>query len=145
MPLDVFLLILRILLIVLLYLFLLQVVFAIWRDLRKSVPAPVSNSPQVLAHLVVINSGPSHISPGTSFGLQPKTTIGRGPTNTIQIPESFISGEHARIWFQDGTWYVQDAGSKNGTWVNDQPALQALQARPGDVLKLGFIYLELAQ
>lgn len=148
MTLDVFLLILRILLIILLYLFLMQVVIAISRDLRKtSSSAERGNGKDapVVGHLVVVDSGPSRIVPGTSYPLKTQTTIGRGPTNTIQIPESFISGEHTRMWFRNGTWFVQDAGSTNGTYLNNQPAREALPARFGDMVQIGYIRFQLKQ
>ena len=86
LQLDVFLLILRLLLIVLLYLFLMQVVIVITRDLRKATAANAyadSNALPVAGHLIVVDSGPSNILPGTRFDLAPQTTIGRGPTSTI--------------------------------------------------------------
>src|SRR6266581_351202 len=110
MSLDVFLLILRLLLIVLLYLFLMQVVIAITRDLRKTAISgadAIGKTPTVVGHLIVIDSGPSSIQPGTRFDLVPQTTIGRGPTNTIAIPENFISAEHSRLSYRNGMWYVQ--------------------------------------
>ena len=148
MSLDVFLLILRLLFIVLLYLFLMQVVIAITRDLRKSSVQSAdaaARTPPVVGHLVVVDSGPSSLMPGTSFDLQPQTSIGRGPTNTIQLPDSFISAEHTRLWFRNGTWFVQDAGSTNGTYLNTQPARNALPARPGDIVQVGFIRFKLTQ
>jgi len=148
MTLDVFLLILRILLIILLYLFLMQVVIAISRDLRKtssSAERGTGKDAPVVGHLVVVDSGPSRIVPGTSYPLKTQTTIGRGPTNTIQIPESFISGEHTRMWFRNGTWFVQDAGSTNGTYLNNQPAREALPARFGDMVQIGYIRFQLKQ
>ena len=148
MTLDVFLLILRLLGIVLLYLFLMQVIISITRDLRKTVVANEGESSKgapVLGHLIVVDSGPSKIAPGTSFSLNPQTTIGRGPTNTIQISETFVSAEHTRMWFRNGVWYVQDAGSVNGTFLNNQPARDALAARFGDIIQIGFIRFKLAQ
>jgi pSer/pThr/pTyr-binding forkhead associated (FHA) protein len=148
MTLDVFLLILRLLFIVLLYLFLMQVVIAITRDLRKTAVASESlgnKAPPVVGHLIVVDSGPSTILPGTRFDLSPQTTIGRGPTNSIQLVDNFISGEHTRLWFRNGLWYVQDAGSTNGTYVNNQPAREALAARFGDIIQVGFIRFKLAQ
>ncbi len=148
MTLDVFLIILRLLFIVLLYLFLMQVVIAITRDLRKTAVANESPGKQalpVVGHLIVVDSGPSNILPGTRFDLSPQTTIGRGPTNTIQLTDNFISGEHTRLWFRNGLWYVQDAGSTNGTYVNNQPAREALAARFGDIIQVGFIRFKLAQ
>ncbi|HEV2655986.1 MAG TPA: FHA domain-containing protein [Ktedonobacteraceae bacterium] len=145
---DSFLLILRILLVVLLYLFLMQVVIAITRDLRKTAANNAdgaTRAPRVLGHLVVVDSGPSSILPGTSFDLESQTNIGRGPTNVIQIPDSFISAEHTRLWFRNGIWYVQDAGSVNGTFVNNQPAREALPAKPGDIIRVGYIQFKLTQ
>src|SRR5579859_223898 len=143
---DSFLFILRLLVVILLYLFLMQVVIAITRDLRKTaaLSGDTSNrAPPVIGHLVVVDSGPSTILPGTRFDLAPQTNIGRGPTNTIQITDNFISSEHSRIWNRNGTWYVQDAGSVNGTYVNNQPAREALIARPGDIIRVGYIQFKL--
>ena len=94
LQLDVFLLIVRLLLIVLLYLFLMQVVIAITRDLRKTaaLSANVDKVAPVVGHLIVVDSGPSHLVPGTRFDLSPQTTIGRGPTSTILLSDNFISG-----------------------------------------------------
>jgi pSer/pThr/pTyr-binding forkhead associated (FHA) protein len=148
MSLDVFLLILKLLLIVLLYLFLMQVVIAITRDLRKTTAASAdagSRLPPVIGHLIVVDSGPSGLLPGTRFDLAPDTTIGRGPTNTIQLTDSFISAEHTRLWFRNGSWYVQDAGSTNGTYLNNVPAREAIPAKVGDIVQVGFIRFKLTQ
>jgi pSer/pThr/pTyr-binding forkhead associated (FHA) protein len=101
--------------------------------------------PPTLGHLVVVDSGPSNIAPGTRFDLSPQTNIGRGPTNVIQIPDSFVSAEHTRMWFRNGVWYVQDAGSVNGTFVNNQPARDAMPAKPGDIIRVGYIQFKLTQ
>jgi pSer/pThr/pTyr-binding forkhead associated (FHA) protein len=143
---DAFLLILRLLLIVLLYLFLMQVVIAITRDLRKtSASANAGGQAAVVGHLVVVDSGPSNVLPGTRFALAPQTTIGRGPTNTIQLPDKFISAEHTRLWYHNGMWYVQDAGSVNGTYVNNQPAREAVPAKIGDIVRVGYMQFKLTQ
>jgi hypothetical protein len=146
MPLDVFLLILRILLLILLYLFLMQVVLTISRDLRRTAAVGSEmnvRTPPVVGHLVVVDSGPSNLLPGTRFDLMPQTTIGRGPTNTIQLPYPFISAEHTRLWYRNGVWYVQDAGSVNGTFLNSKPAREPLPARPGDLIQIGPVSFKL--
>jgi pSer/pThr/pTyr-binding forkhead associated (FHA) protein len=148
MQLPVFLLILRLLFIVLLYLFLMQVVIAITRDLKKTATTDDASSRgnPVFGHLVVVDSGPSVVvQPGTRFDLTPQTNIGRGPTNTIQIGDSFISSEHTRLQLRNGVWYVQDAGSVNGTFVNNQPAREALPANIGDIIRVGYIQFKLTQ
>jgi pSer/pThr/pTyr-binding forkhead associated (FHA) protein len=79
------------------------------------------------------------------FDLDQQTNIGRGPTNTIQISDNFISSEHTRLTFRNGVWYVQDAGSVNGTYVNNQPAREPLPARAGDIVRVGYIQFKLTQ
>jgi pSer/pThr/pTyr-binding forkhead associated (FHA) protein len=149
MQLPVFLLVLRLLFIVLLYLFLMQVVVAITRDLKKTAELSEDTTGRgapVFGHLVVVDSGPSTVvQPGARFDLAPQTTIGRGPTNTIQIGDNFISSEHTRLWFRNGAWFVQDAGSVNGTFVNNQPAREAVQAQIGDIVRVGYIQFKLTQ
>src|SRR6266581_5619031 len=145
---DSFLFILRLLLVVLLYLFLMQVVIAITRDLRKAAANNAEGAvkaPRVLGHLVVVDSGPSSLLPGTRFDLETQTTIGRAPTSTIRLTDNFISSAHTSIENRHGTWYVRDIGSMYGTYVNNQPAREALPARPGDIVKIGFISFKLAQ
>lgn len=147
LQLDSFLLILRILLVVLLYLFLMQVVIAITRDLKKTAQSNTDGPqlPPVLGHLVVVDSGPSSVLPGTRFDLSPQTNIGRGPTNVITIQDNFVSAEHTRMWFKNGAWHVQDAGSVNGTYVNNQPAREPLVAKAGDIIRVGYIQFKLTQ
>ncbi|MBV9691577.1 MAG: FHA domain-containing protein [Ktedonobacteraceae bacterium] len=146
---DTFLLILRLLFVILLYLFLMQVVLAITRDLRRASAvdqAGVGKAAVSLGSLVVVDSGLSTtISPGRTFRLEPQTSIGRGPTNTIQLADNFISTEHTHLWYRHGKWYVQDVGSKSGTYVNEQPARDAIPAKPGDIVRVGHIKFKLTQ
>jgi hypothetical protein len=144
LQLDVFLLILRLLFIILLYLFLMQVVLAIRSDLKRAALVSPDETP-VVGHLIVVDSGPSSLLPGTRFNLEPKTTIGRAPTSTIRLTDNFISSAHTYIENRHGTWYVRDIGSMYGTYVNNQPAREALPARTGDIVKIGYISFKLAQ
>jgi hypothetical protein len=137
--LDVFLLILRLLFIVLLYLFLLQVIIAITRDLRAKAPV-------IKGRLIVVDKGPStHLNLGDEFELKPETTIGRGPMNTIRLSDGFISTDHARILNRNGKWYVQNVKSTYGTYVNREPAANEILTKPGDIINLGPIAFKLVQ
>lgn len=42
---------------------------------------------------------------------------------TADDPEAKISRKHARIFVQDGEYYIEDLGSLNGTYVNRGPRL----------------------
>ncbi len=49
-----------------------------------------------------------------------KALVGRNKSCDIVLREKYISGEHARIWFEKGEWYLEDLGSRNGTYINGQ-------------------------
>lgn len=67
-------------------------------------------------------------------------TLGRAPTNGLAFDAAafpFVSAHHARIVVaSDGTLHVEDLGSSNGTFVNDERTERA-SLRDGDVLRLG--------
>ena len=54
--------------------------------------------------------------------------IGRHPTTDISIPDASVSRVHARIFQLDGDYYIEDLGSRNGTFVEgervDQRAIE---------------------
>ncbi len=134
---DEFLLILRIAMIVILYLFILQVVLVARRDLRVSATLPAVNAKPVIGHLIVIDSGPTALIPGSRLDLLTNMTIGRSPTNTIVLDSTYVSGEHARIFFRDRSLWVEDMGSRNGTFLNDQRIQGAVAVKPNDILRIG--------
>ena len=50
-----------------------------------------------------------------------RTTLGRRPYNDIVIDNLAISGEHAVLHMIDGSVYLEDLNSTNGTFVNGRP------------------------
>lgn len=44
--------------------------------------------------------------------------LGRAQRNDIVLAESSISKDHARIWYEDGRFRVEDVGSRHGVHVN---------------------------
>jgi pSer/pThr/pTyr-binding forkhead associated (FHA) protein len=63
-------------------------------------------------------------------------TIGRTNDNDIFIPSKMISRHHARLLVGPNAVIVEDAGSTNGCFVNDQQIKQHV-LRDGDVLSIG--------
>jgi pSer/pThr/pTyr-binding forkhead associated (FHA) protein len=63
-------------------------------------------------------------------------TIGRSRDNTIAIANKAISRRHARIDLLDEGYILSDAGSLNGTFLNDQRTQRA-QLAAGDKISIG--------
>jgi len=56
---------------------------------------------------------------GDLYSLEkPTITIGRRSDNDLVVPEATVSGQHAQLRWQNGTWVVEDLGSTNGTYVD---------------------------
>ena len=54
--------------------------------------------------------------------------IGRAPECTLVLDDDYASGRHARLFPQDGEWFVEDLGSTNGTFLGARPAHRARPA-----------------
>lgn len=86
------------------------------------------------ASLRVIN-GPS-AGRVLTLGMGRTLTIGRAPTNDLELQDPAISGEHCRVKPEDGGYVVYDVESTNGTLVNGLP-IDRHVLKPGDVISLG--------
>lgn len=68
---------------------------------------------------------------GQSFELTgDNISIGRGPDNDIQIKEKSVSRKHVKISRKEGSYFIEDLNSKNGTFI------KGMQIHPGKVFKL---------
>ncbi|HEY2232135.1 MAG TPA: FHA domain-containing protein [Candidatus Angelobacter sp.] len=70
------------------------------------------------------------------FLSQAATTIGRLPDNSVQIDNLAVSGHHARITWEKDHYIVEDLGSLNGTYVNNERVGKAT-LKNGDQVKIG--------
>ena len=65
------------------------------------------------------------------------TSFTAGRQGTLVISDDFASTHHARFRAAHGLWYVEDLGSKNGTWLNGRRIHAAQRLKKGDKLKIG--------
>ncbi|MCK5665336.1 MAG: FHA domain-containing protein, partial [Thiotrichaceae bacterium] len=78
---------------------------------------------------------------GETFNLLKKiNTVGRTDDNDIRLNESSVSSKHAEIMHKNGSWLIQDLGSYNGTFVNNEKC-QSKKLKDGDVINLGRVQL----
>lgn len=62
--------------------------------------------------------------------------IGRSPDCTISIPVRWISRFHATLHREKGQFILEDAGSKNGVFVNGQRVVKPHPLNDGDCVQL---------
>jgi pSer/pThr/pTyr-binding forkhead associated (FHA) protein len=106
---------------------------------RRGVTAVPASDGQVSASITIHADGerPRTIS------LDATTTIGRGPECELRIDDTYASQQHARLFPKGAGWYVEDLGSTNGTFVNDQQLVAPALLQPGDRVRIGTTELEL--
>ena len=74
--------------------------------------------PQAQALLVTFATNSGELA-GQLFPLdKPVLKIGRRADQDLHVPEPTVSGNHANLRWQTGSWLVEDAGSTNGTYAD---------------------------
>jgi hypothetical protein len=136
------LLILKILFLLLLYVFIWRIVRTASRDLRLPQESFVL-TPQQASGLLGASRGRETgrlvLPDGDARTLDSApVTVGRSAENDVSLDgDDFASARHARIEpRRDGVW-VEDLGSTNGTFVNGVRLSQPRRLYPGDVIRVG--------
>jgi pSer/pThr/pTyr-binding forkhead associated (FHA) protein len=75
-------------------------------------------------------------------------TIGRLAQAGICIPnDPEASRQHARLFFRDGAWWLEDLGSANGTFIGEFAASRKIASAtkliPGQIFRVGLTRLRL--
>jgi hypothetical protein len=140
---------------VVLYLFLLWVVRSARRDLRAgAVPfagdRPLSSDATGMYSAselyggeiaqreprLVVERAPGH-DPGMIYDLDGDLVLGRGDRAEIRLEDPFASARHARVCEQGNIVVVEDLGSTNGTYLNEELLQSPRPLHPGDRVRIG--------
>lgn len=65
--------------------------------------------------------------------------IGRDPECAVSIDSPSVSRRHARLVVTSGAATIEDLGSKNGTYVNEQRVSHAVAVEDGDQIRVGSV------
>ena len=84
---------------------------------------------------LMVENAPGH-EPGTAYDLTGGATLGRGDVE-IHLDDPFASSRHARITRQGHIVVIEDLGSTNGTYLNDEPLTGPQPLHPGDRIRIG--------
>ena len=69
--------------------------------------------------------------------LQAHNSLGRHPSNTIQLLDRIVSKEHCVVELRGDCFVLRDFGSLNGTFVNNERVVGERMLRHGDEIALG--------
>lgn len=92
-------------------------------------------NPSGSAPYLFMRQGPQ---PNQTFPLNKQIiTIGRLEDNDIIINDVGVSRHHARLIWQNNQWFIEDLGSQNGTFINEQPISGPTLISPGIQIGIG--------
>jgi len=101
---------------------------------RKANLAEIRRPTRSAASLLLAIHGPTL---GKNFRIsEDVSTIGRDQGSSIQIDQENVSRSHCKIEKVRDATFVEDLGSTNGTYVNDEPVSRE-KLRHGDLVKVG--------
>ena len=110
------------------------------RTPAPAAPARASRAGKPPTQVVVHDAGGDET---TTVRLTGPTEIGRVDGCAIRLQDTYVSQMHARLADRDGSWYVEDLGSTNGTYLNDRRVQAPVEVHAGDVVRVGKTLLEL--
>ncbi len=67
----------------------------------------------------------------------------RQPIDLDLTPDSSVSRRHAQITYDNEAYWVEDLGSKSGTWINGQKVKMKTRLVSGDELRMGLTVLKI--
>lgn len=82
---------------------------------------------------------------GQVYDLTDEITVGRAAGCAVHVDDAYTSNLHARVFRRDGTVWVEDLGSTNGTWVNAERIDGPTRLGRGDLLQVGGTVFEMAR
>jgi|SRR5579872_2541487 len=142
---------LRYFLLALLWLFFLYAARMVFVELRRSrterpappPPGPLGADKAVSLRLRVVDPPQRR---GRIFELGDEVTVGRSPGCAVALEDdTFVSSVHARVFRRSGELWLEDLGSTNGTWLNDERVDGPSRIQRGDRVKVGSTTLEVAR
>jgi FHA domain-containing protein len=140
-----------------LYLFLVWVSRSALRDLRRppgaarSVAAVTADAPDATGlhpasqaargdgafePRLIVERAPGH-TPGMEYDVGEGATLGRGDQAEIRLEDPFASSRHAKLVRQGGIVVLEDLGSTNGTYLNEELLSGPQPLHQGDRVRIG--------
>lgn len=105
-------------------------------------PEEASSIDGLSGYAIVVEKGPRQ---GMTFLLhEGNTTVGRHPESDIFLNDVTVSRHHCRFVTKEGSLTVEDSGSTNGTYVNDE-RVDSSELVAGDEVLVGRFHFVVAK
>ena len=125
-----FLNLLKLIFLLLIYVFLWQVA----RSMRSHVSPGARRPAKAAREMVVVRSD---TLAGQRYALERPKVVGRSDDADIVIDDSYASEFHLRVGLQDGEVMLNDLGSTNGTYLNGRRVTVPTVITKGDSIQIG--------
>ncbi len=116
------------------YMFIFVIIRMIYLDIRTM----ENNQGDTGSYIKLLNrldSLPYRIN--DSYSLGESLSIGRSSDNDLILRDPFVSKKHLIITKDEDQYFIEDAGSSNGTYVNKQRLVDAVKLNNGDIIGIG--------
>ena len=93
---------------------------------------------------LVVERAPGHV-PGMEYEVGDGAVMGRGDQAEIRLEDPFASSRHARLIRQGAVIVIEDMGSTNGTYLNEELLSGPQPLHAGDRVRIGdseFTYMD---
>jgi pSer/pThr/pTyr-binding forkhead associated (FHA) protein len=85
---------------------------------------------------LVVERAPGHTA-GMEYDIGEGAVMGRGDQAEIRLEDPFASSRHARLVPQGGIVVIEDLGSTNGTYLNEELLSGPQPLHRGDRVRIG--------
>jgi hypothetical protein len=85
---------------------------------------------------LIVERAPGH-TPGMEYDVGDGAVLGRGDQAEIRLEDPFASSRHARLVRQGGIVVIEDLGSTNGTYLNEELLSGPQPLHQGDRVRIG--------
>ena len=151
---PIFLLAVKVAFLIVLYLFVARAIRAVVLDVfgpraeRRRPPSPPSYPSRPTPPAKAPRRPPRELLVNDANGrrtlpLKESITVGRAATCDLVVADNYVSNVHARIYLRDGSYWLEDLGSTNGTYMNRARVSVPTAFGPGDEVRMGKATLEL--
>jgi len=126
-------LVLRILLSITLYAFLLVLFYYLWKENNhQGIQLSKRKIPTITLKIKTDDTPNRNL-----FFESDEVLIGRDTVCDVQLSDENVSNHHARLRFHHSQWWLEDLGSKNGTFINDHALITPVVVITEDEIRCG--------